>query len=54
MSKTAKHPEDLEADYLKRKADIRADAGLSWEKKELAIKALGDEYYRARKEMEAA
>ncbi len=36
--------ESLEARYLTRKATIRADASFSWEKKELAIRKLGDEY----------
>jgi hypothetical protein len=44
--------EKLEAEYRKRKAEIRADASLSWEKKELAIRRLGLEYDKARKEGE--
>jgi len=35
-----------EVAYLKRKAEIRSDPSLSWEKKERKIKALTDEYYR--------
>jgi hypothetical protein len=46
--------ERLVREYRERKAQIRADEALSWEKRELAIKALGDEYHRARNEMEAA
>ena len=58
MSKTTKHLphpetlEDLEAEYLARKARIRSDETLSWEKRELAVKALGGEYYRARRHLE--
>ena len=54
MSKASRSPDQLEAEYLERKAAIRADETLSWEKKELQIKALEEEYHRARKEMEAA
>ncbi len=50
----AKTLEELEAEFRRRKLAIREDPGLSWEKRELAVKQLGDEYYRARKEMEAA
>ncbi len=49
-----KTPEQLEAEYRRRKLAIREEQGLSWEKRELRIKQLGDDYYRARKEMEAA
>ena len=53
MSNTAAEALDrLEADYLKRKAEIRADPALSHEKKELTIRRLGLEYDRARKELE--
>ena len=52
MKLTAKTLEDLEAKYLARKARIRSDETLSYEKRELAVKALGDEYYRRRKELE--
>ena len=54
MSKQTKTPEDLEREYRRRKLAIRADSELSWEKKERTIKELGEEYHRARKEMEAA
>ena len=54
MTRTVRRPDQLEAEYLKRKTQIRADQTLSWEKKELAIKRLGDECHRACKEMEAA
>ena len=52
MSKTAKTLEELEAQYLKHKAEIRSDETLSWEKQELSIRQLGDEYYRRRRELE--
>jgi hypothetical protein len=55
MSKAPKTPDQLEAEYRRRKLAIREDPGLSWEKKELQIKALGEEFYlRRRKEMEVA
>lgn len=38
-------PENLEYLYRRRKLEIRSDTSLAWEKKELAIKALGDEYH---------
>jgi hypothetical protein len=44
--------EALERDYLKRKAEIRSDETLSYEKKELAVRRLGLEYDRRRKEAE--
>ena len=50
--KTKELLDRLEAAYLARKATIRADASLSWEKKELAIKKFCDEYHRARSEAE--
>ena len=52
MSKTAKTLEELEAQYLKHKAEIRSEETLSWEKRELTLKRLGDEYYRRRRELE--
>jgi hypothetical protein len=54
MKRTAKTPDQLEAEYRRRKLAIREDSELSWEKKELAIKQLGEEHHRARREMEAA
>ena len=54
MSGEVRRPDELKAEYLKRKAAVRADETSSWEKKELKVKALRDEYHRARKEMEAA
>ena len=54
MSKQTKTLEELEREYRRRKLAIREDPGLSWEKKELAVKALGEEYHQARREMEAA
>ena len=52
MNAQAKTLEELEAQYRRRKLEIRADGGLSWEKKERQIKALSDEYYRARRQLE--
>ena len=53
MSTTeAKDLERLEREYQERKAQLRADASLSWEQKEKTIKALGDEYHRRRRELE--
>ncbi len=54
MSTTAKDLDRLEADYRARVAKIRADTSLSWEKQEKAIKALGDEHYTRRREIEEA
>ena len=54
MSKQPKTLEELEAEYRRRKLAIREEPGLSWEKKELAVKELGDEYYRHRRELEEA
>ena len=50
----AMEPDQLEAEYLERKAQLRTDASLSWEQKELQVKRLGDEHYRVRKEKETA
>jgi hypothetical protein len=44
--------ESSEAEYLERKRKIRADASLSWEKKELKIRKLGKHYDQLRKEGE--
>ncbi len=52
MDTTAKDPQTLERGYLERKAQIRADSSLSWEKKELAIRQLGKEYDKARRQTE--
>jgi hypothetical protein len=46
---TVAEMEALERDYQKRKAEIRADASLSWEKRELKIRELGLEYDQARR-----
>jgi hypothetical protein len=43
----------LDAEYRRRKLEIRESPGLSWEKKELAIKALSDEHYAKVRELEA-
>jgi len=42
----------LEANYRRRKLEIRETPGLSWEKKELAIKALSEEHYERLRELE--
>jgi hypothetical protein len=47
-------PEALEAEYREKKAQILADASLSWEAKERKIKELGERYYRALREANAA
>ena len=44
--------EELERDYRERKAEIQANPALSFEKKQLQIKALGDEYHAQRRELE--
>ena len=54
MSKQAKTLEELERTYRRRKLEIREDPDLSWEKKELTVKVLGEGFHRRRKEMEAA
>ena len=54
MSKQGKTLEELERAFLRRKAEIRGDESLSWEKRERQIKELSDQHYRARREMEAA
>jgi hypothetical protein len=45
---------DPEADYQRKKAEIRADASLSWEAKERQIRELGLEFDKARREREAS
>ncbi len=52
MDTTARDLNRLEADYRERKAKIRSDESLSWEKKELAVRQFGKEYDKARKELE--
>jgi hypothetical protein len=49
MTTKAKELEALEADYQQEKQRIRSDSSLSWEKQELAIKRLGDEYHARRR-----
>jgi hypothetical protein len=44
--------ERLDADYRRKKAEIRADASLSWEQKERQVKALGDEHHARRRSRE--
>lgn len=53
MSERTKELDRLEREYRRRKLAIREDPALSWEKKELAVKALSAEYHRAREEMGA-
>ena len=45
-------PAGLEADYRRKKAEIREDPGLSWEQKERQVKALGEEHHARMKERE--
>ena len=52
MKLTAKTLERLVREHRRRKLAIREDPELSWEKKEHQIKALSDEYYRARRQLE--
>ena len=52
MDTTTRELEGLEAEYLKSKAEIRNDPALSYEKKELRVKQLTDEYYARRRELE--
>ena len=42
----------LEADYRRKKAQIRADPALTWEQKERQVKALGDEHRARVRELE--
>ena len=44
--------ERLVREYRERKAQIRSDESLSWEKRELAIKQLGDRHYRECRKLE--
>jgi hypothetical protein len=46
--------ESLEDEYQRKRAEIRSDKCLSWLKQEMAIKALGDEHYSRRRELEDA
>ena len=46
--------ERLVCDYRERKAQIRSDEGMSWEQKEKAVKALGEEFDTRRRELEQA
>lgn len=45
--------EALDVEYRRRKLEIREAPGLSWEKKELAVKALSDRHYEKVRELEA-
>jgi hypothetical protein len=44
--------EALDAEHRRKRAEIRADPGLSWEKQERKIKALSDEHYARVRELE--
>ena len=44
--------ESREAAYQRKKAEIRANPELSWERKEREIKVLGEEHHRRLKELE--
>ena len=44
--------EQLVKEHRRRVAQIRSDPRLSWEKKELAVRQLGKEYDKARREAE--
>jgi hypothetical protein len=50
--KAAETLEALEHDYRERKAAIRSDMSLSWEKRELAIRRLGQRFDEDRKQIE--
>ena len=52
MSTETKDLERLERDYQERKAQIRSDPELSWEKKQLAIKRLSEEHHARRRALE--
>jgi hypothetical protein len=54
MTTKTKDLERLERDYLASKQQIQENPGLSFEKKQLQIKALGDEYHARRRELEEA
>jgi hypothetical protein len=51
---TQRKLEQLERDYLASKQQIQGNPALSFEKKQLQIKALGDEYHARRRELEEA
>jgi hypothetical protein len=46
--------EDLEREYRRKVAEVRSDISLLWEKKELKVKVLGEEYHARRRELEEA
>jgi hypothetical protein len=54
MTTKTKDLETLGRDYRERKAQIRADSSLSWEKKERAIRELGLKFDKERKQLEEA
>jgi hypothetical protein len=53
MNNKARDLETLERDYQERKAQIRADNSLSWEKKEQAIRELGLRFDKDRNQLES-
>jgi len=48
---TGERTAKLEAAYRRKKTEIREDPALSWEQKERAIKALGDEHHARLREL---
>jgi hypothetical protein len=54
MSTTAEALERLEQEYKHKRAEVRSDNSLSWEKKERTVRELGLEYDRARKQLQEA
>ncbi len=45
-------PASLEAEYRRRKREIREDPALGWEAKEKRIKLLGDQHHARLEELE--
>jgi lipase chaperone LimK len=54
MTTKAKDLERLERDYLASRQQIQKNPELSFEKRQLQLKALGDEYYARRRKLEEA
>jgi hypothetical protein len=52
MDTKAKDLKRLERDYLASKQQVQENPTLSFEKKQLQIKALGDEYFARHRELE--
>ncbi len=51
-TETGEALERLVVEHRRRVAEVRADEALSWEKKELAIRRLGQEYDKTRKQVQ--